>query len=82
MSDNEIALSLSVMEALGCKNLGDNVTINGNTYVLCGYFSDVGHLWTKGDKQLKDNIVPLMPLSRKKRQNHSIVTSTMLCSRY
>jgi hypothetical protein len=59
VSDNEIALSLSVMEALGCKNLGDNVTINGNTYVLCGYFSDVGHLWTKGDKQLKDNIVPV-----------------------
>ena len=57
--DNEIALTEGIANELGANGVGQEVTIDNQTYTLCGIINDFGRLWPRGEKQIEDNITPV-----------------------
>ena len=57
--DNEIALTEGIANELGANGVGQEVTIDNQTYTLCGIVNDFGRLWPRGEKQIEDNITPV-----------------------
>lgn len=58
-TDNEIALTEGVAQELGNYSVGQEITIENQTYSLCGIVNDFGRLWPRGELQIKDNITPV-----------------------
>lgn len=57
--DNEIALTKGIANELGANDVGQEVTIDNQTYTLCGIVNDFGRLWPRGEKQIEENITPV-----------------------
>lgn len=57
--DNEIALTEGIAMELGDYGVGQNITVDNQTYTLCGIVNDFGRLWPRGELQTKDNITPV-----------------------
>ena len=57
-TDNEIALTEGIAQELGNYSVGQEITIENQTYSLCGIVNDFGRLWPRGELQIKDNITP------------------------
>ena len=58
-TDNEIALTEGIAQELGDYSVGQEITIENQTYSLCGIVNDFGRLWPRGELQIKDNITPV-----------------------
>ncbi len=58
-TDNEIALTEGIAQELGNYSVGQEITIENQTYSLCGIVNDFGRLWPRGELQIKDNITPV-----------------------
>ena len=58
-ADNEIALTEGIAQELGDYSVGQEITIENQTYSLCGIVNDFGRLWPRGELQIKDNITPV-----------------------
>lgn len=58
-SDNEIALTQGMSALLDNKKLGEQVRIAGSAYTICGLVQDFGHLWPRGELQIKSKISPV-----------------------
>ena len=58
-TDNEIALTEGIAQELGDYSVGQEITIENQTYSLCGIVNDFGRLWPRGEKQIEDNITPV-----------------------
>lgn len=57
--DNEIALTEGIVKELGDYGVGQEITVDNHTYLLCGIVNDFGRLWPRGELQTKDNITPV-----------------------
>lgn len=55
--DNEIAMSEGMISFYE-KSLGDSINIGKHQYIIVGIFSDYGHLWPRGEKEINENISP------------------------
>lgn len=58
-ADNEIALTEGIAQELGDYSVWQEITIENQTYSLCGIVNDFGRLWPRGELQIKDNITPV-----------------------
>lgn len=82
--DNEIALTESIAKELGDYSIGQEITVDNQTYVLCGIVNDFGRLWPRGELQTKNNIMPVNAfvtqnqLERIFDKTHSIVQQIII----
>ena len=83
-TDNEIALTEGIAQELGDYSVGQEITIENQTYSLCGIVNDFGRLWPRGELQIKDNITPVNAFITQKRleqvfeETHSITQQIVI----
>ena len=83
-TDNEIALTEGIAQELGNYSVGQEITIENQTYSLCGIVNDFGRLWPRGELQIKDNITPVNAFITKNRleqvfeETHSITQQIVI----
>ena len=58
-SDDEIALTKGVADAIKVSAVGETVKIGAKTFTLCGLVNDFGRLWPRGEIQDRDKITPV-----------------------
>lgn len=59
IKEKEIALTKTMMKALGVDEIGDSVKIDAESYVVSGIIKDYGRLWAKGEQQELDQAVTI-----------------------
>ena len=57
--NNEIALTQGITTSFGKKKIGEQIEIAESTYVISGIIQDFGHLWPRGELQIKNKIDPV-----------------------
>ena len=83
-TDNEIALTEGIAQEFGDYSVGQEITIENQTYSLCGIVNDFGRLWPRGELQIKDNITPVNAFITHKRleqvfeETHSITQQIVI----
>lgn len=58
VSSNEVALTEGLLHSFNCE-LGDEVEIAGDKYILTGAVQDYGRLWVRGNEQIEKEVYPV-----------------------
>ena len=69
------------------KSLGDSINIGKHQYIIVGIFSDYGHLWPRGEKEINENISPTNAIITKEQaltiyDDNERVLTQILIERY